>query len=121
MNNRAKLRLVFTALCFAAIVGCTQQQQSPQDLKEQTARETAALKNNAKAVAQGIREGWNRDQAVDVNSATKEQLVSVGLTSSQADRVIDGRPYASTGDLVSKHVLSQAAYDKIASRVTAGK
>ena len=49
---------VFAILLLAALVGCTQQQQSPQELREKTAQATAEAKSDAKAVAEGIREGW---------------------------------------------------------------
>ena len=81
---------------------------------------TAEAKSDAKAVADGIREGWNRNQPLDLNSASKEQLVSLpGMTSAEADRVIAGRPYGEPGELVTKHIVSKAEYDKIAERVTA--
>lgn len=109
-------------LLAAGIAGCTQQQQqSPQDLKERTAKETAALKSDAKAVAQGIREGWNRDDTVDLNSASKADLVKVGLTSSEADRVIAGRPYNEPSEVVTKHIVPRADYDKVANRIIAKK
>jgi DNA uptake protein ComE-like DNA-binding protein len=117
-----KLKFVSAALLVAAIAGCSQQRQSPQDLKEQTAKATATLKSDAKAGAEGVREGWNRDKGpVDLNSASKEQLVAAGLTSSEADRVIAGRPYNEPADVVTRHILSKAEYDKIAERITAGK
>jgi hypothetical protein len=34
--------------------------QNPQELREKTARATAELKTDAKAVAAGMREGWIR-------------------------------------------------------------
>jgi hypothetical protein len=43
------------------LVGCTQQQSS-QDLKEQTAQATADVKRDAKAVAAAISERWSRDK-----------------------------------------------------------
>jgi DNA uptake protein ComE-like DNA-binding protein len=112
----------FAILLLAALVGCTQQQRSPQELKEKTAEATAEAKSDAKAVAEGIREGWNRNtnQPLDLNSATKEQLLSLpGVTSAEADRVIAGRPYADPGELVKRRILPKAEYDKIADRVTA--
>ena len=112
----------FAILLLAALAGCTQQQRSPQELKEKTAEATAEAKSDAKAVAEGIREGWNRNtnKPLDLNSATKEQLLSLpGVTSAEADRVIAGRPYADPGELVKRHILPKAEYDKIADRVTA--
>jgi len=34
--------------------------KNPDELKEKTARATAELKSNAKAMAEGVREGWSR-------------------------------------------------------------
>lgn len=114
-------QFLFAVFVMAAVTGCTQQQQSPQDLKEKTAKETAALKSDAKAVAQGVREGWNRDQSVDLNSAPKDDLVKVGLSSGEADRVIAGRPYNEPNEVVTRHILPKADYDKVADHLTAKK
>ena len=105
----------------AALVGCTHP-QDPQQLKEKTAQATAEVKRDAKAVAAGIREGWSRDKPLDLNAATKEQLLSLpGITSAEANRVIAGRPYSDPGELVKRRIMSKVEYDKIADRVTAGK
>ena len=94
--------------------------EKPAQLREQTAKATAEAKSDAKAVADGIREGWNRNQPLDLNSATKDQLLSLpGMTSAEADRVIAGRPYGEPDELVKRHIVAKAEYDKIADRVTA--
>lgn len=114
-------RYVFTMLLLAALAGCTQPQNS-QDLKEKTAEATAEVKRDAQAVAAGIREGWSRDKPLDLNSATKEQLLSLpGITAAEAGRVIAGRPYNEPGELVTRHIIPKPEYDKIADRVTAKK
>ena len=108
-------------LLLAALSGCTQQQNS-QDLKEKTAQATAQVKRDAKAVAEGIREGWSRDKPLDLNTATKEQLMGLpGVTSAEADRVIAGRPYNEPGELVRRRIMPKAKYDRIADRLTAKK
>src|SRR6202158_2488247 len=95
-----RCRHVPTILVLAALAGCTQQ-QNPQDLKEKTARATAEVKRDAKAVGAGIREGWSRDKPLDLNAATKEQLLSLpGVTSAEAERVMAGRPYNKPDDLL---------------------
>jgi competence protein ComEA len=110
---------IFAISLLVVLAGC-QQKQSPQELREKTAQATAEAKSDAKAVADGLREGWNRNQTVDLNSASKEQLVSLpGMTSAEADRVIAGRPYAEPGELVTRRIVAKAEYDKIADRVTA--
>jgi competence protein ComEA len=116
-----RYRHVFMLLLLAMLVGCTQQQSS-QDLKEQAAQATADAKRDAKAVAPGISEGWSRDNQLDLNAATKDQLLSLpGVTAAEADRVIAGRPYSETGDLVTRRIMRKTEYDKIANRLTAKK
>ena len=118
--NSLKYRLAPAILLLAALAGCTQQQQSPQELKERTAEATARAKSDAKAVAEGIREGWNRNKPLDLNSASRDQLMSLpGMTPGQADRVIEARPYTAPHDLVTRHILPQAEYDRIVDKVTA--
>jgi DNA uptake protein ComE-like DNA-binding protein len=106
--------------CLFGLLACNPN-QNPQELKEKTARATAELKTDAKAVAEGVREGWSRDKPLDVNTATREQLVSLPLTGAEADGVIAGRPYHATAELVSRHILSKTEYDRISDRVTARK
>jgi Helix-hairpin-helix motif len=112
------------ALAFSVLtifVGCNQQ-PSPQEIKQKTAEATAEAKNDVKAVGEGLREGWNNHNALDLNTATSEQLQSLpGVSAREADRVIAARPYEHPDDLVSRHIMSQAEYDKIADRVTARK
>ena len=116
-----RYRHVFIVFLIATLVGCTQQQSS-QDLKEQTAQATADVKRDAKAVAAGISEGWSRDKQLDLNTATRDQLLSLpGVTAEEADRVIAGRPYSEAGDVVTRRIMPKTEYDKIEDRVTAKK
>jgi|SRR5271166_5616331 len=119
--NLPKSPCPLAALLLVVLAGC-QQKESPQELREKTAQATAEVKSDAKAVADGIREGWNRNQPLDLNSASKEQLLSLpGMTSTEADRVIAGRPYGEPGELLTRRIVPKAEYDKIADRVTAKK
>ncbi len=114
-------RPTYTILLLALLAGCTPQPNS-QDLKERTAQATAEVKRDAKAVAAGIREGWSRDKPLDLNTATKAQLLSLpGITAREADRVIAGRPYSEPGELVTRRIMPKTEYDKIAERITARK
>jgi DNA uptake protein ComE-like DNA-binding protein len=118
---RLKLCLVSGLVMLAALVGCTQR-DNPQDLKEKTAQATAQFKRDAQAVASGVREGWNRDKPLDLNSASKQQLLTLpGLTAAEADRIISGRPYDKPGDLVTRRIISKAEYDRISDRVKASR
>jgi DNA uptake protein ComE-like DNA-binding protein len=103
------------------LIGCTQE-KSPDQIRQETAEATAKLKTNAKAVAQGIREGLKAGQLVDINSASKDDLLKLpNLTDPQADRIIAGRPYSNTRDLVTRRILSQREYDQIKGNIEARK
>jgi DNA uptake protein ComE-like DNA-binding protein len=94
------------SLLLITLAGCTQKPQNSQDLREKTAQTTAAMKRDAKAVASGIREGWSRDKQLDLNSATRDELMSLpGVNDAAADRVIAGRPYGDPGQLVTRRIL----------------
>jgi DNA uptake protein ComE-like DNA-binding protein len=113
---------LFSAVLLLTLLSACTQRQDPQELKEKTAQATADLKRDTRAVAEGIREGWSRDKPLDLNAATKEQLLSLpGMTAAAADRVIAGRPYNQADDLVSRRILSKTEYDKISDRVIAKK
>jgi len=122
------LALLISALpiCLIGCNACTNSQpQSPEQIRQQTAAATAELKDNAKAVAEGIKEGLTRpspDQPVDLNSASKAQLMSLpGMDGASADRVIAGRPYSSEHQLLEKHILSRDEYNQIADSITVKK
>ncbi len=111
------LAILLSAASLFALYGCIQPSNSDQ-LREQTAQTTAALKTDAKAIAQGVREGWSRDHPLDLNSASKDQLVTLpGITPALADRILAHRPYSKPDDLVQEHVLREAEYRKISDRV----
>ncbi len=57
---------------------------------------------------------------VDLNTATAAELKALpGVSEADSAKIIQGRPYANKGQLVSKKILSEAAYDKIKDRVVA--
>jgi len=117
-TNTILLAVIFIALSS----GCNSKPASPNQVREQTAEATRELKENAQAVAQGVREGLTRpssDTRLDLNSATKGQLTSLpGITDDAADRVIAARPYSNVHQLLDKHIISRDEYDKVANSIT---
>jgi competence protein ComEA len=62
----------------------------------------------------------SKSEKIDVNSASKEELDALpGIGDAYAQKIIDGRPYRSKTDLVSKGVLPSPTYDKIKDQITA--
>jgi DNA uptake protein ComE-like DNA-binding protein len=115
-----KIIASFAVASILLAAGCSSQKPSPDEVREKTAQATSDIKREAQALAQGVKEGWNRDQPLDVNHANKQQLLSLpGMSTEAADRIIAGRPYSSTSELVRQHAISQQEYDTIKDRVTA--
>jgi DNA uptake protein ComE-like DNA-binding protein len=57
---------------------------------------------------------------VDINSATAEQLKALpGVSEADSTKIIHARPFTDKSQLVSRHVLSEATYDKIKDHVVA--
>jgi len=68
----------------------------------------------------GVREGLTHDKVVDLNTASKDELMTLpGLTSAAADRIVATRPIHDPSELITLHIVSGAEYDKVSNRVTA--
>ena len=79
----------------------------------QAARQTV---EDAKAAAEGVKEGWNRDHGhpLALNSASEDDLATLpGISRADARKIIRGRPYRSKDELVTRGILSSDDYSKI--------
>jgi DNA uptake protein ComE-like DNA-binding protein len=138
------MTLGWTTLVLAACVGCSTNDADQRARDERTRDEVAKATERAKpaiedagrklgeaahdaaaearAAAQGVRDGWNngRHVLVDLNSASEGQLLDLpGINRPAARKIIDGRPYRDKHDLLDKGILSGDAYQKIRDQVTA--
>ena len=99
-------------------------QESARNAGKEIKKGTQELAAKASAAAEGIREGWNEGKsnasgnAVDINHATASELVALGLSRTEAQNIIVGRPYKTKHDLVSRDVISEAAYRGLEDRIT---
>ena len=73
---------------------------------------TASSKATSKSAAKA--------DLMDINSATKDQLQTLsGIGDAYSQKIIDGRPYRSKNQLVSRGVIPKATYEKIKDQIIA--
>src|SRR5450432_1893417 len=108
--------VALTLLTVSFMAACSS--QSPDQIRQKTAEETAAIKRDTKAVALGIKDGLTNKSSIDLNKASKSDRSSLpGITDARADRIIAERPYASAHQLVTRHVLTEVEYAQIHDRL----
>ena len=117
-----RVSILLLALPFGGITACTDRRDNPDEIRQRTAEATETMRRDAKAVAEGVREGMRSDnKAIDINRASREDLLRLpDLTEHEADRIIANRPFQDAHDLVSRRVVPESEYDKIRDRVIAG-
>ncbi|MFZ0420581.1 MAG: helix-hairpin-helix domain-containing protein [Candidatus Sulfotelmatobacter sp.] len=121
MNRYLSLTaLAVLATVIAGTTACTTK-DNPDEIRRRAAEATETMRRDTKAVVEGVKEGMGRDnKAININKASREDLLALpGVTEHEADRIIADRPYDDAHDLVTRHVLPEAEYDKIRDRVIA--
>jgi DNA uptake protein ComE-like DNA-binding protein len=133
MNMRKGLGIVGSAFAAAMVVaagaaGCSgDSAEREKTIREEAAKAAAEAKPKieeagraVKAAVDGAKEGWENGQQkkVDLNAATVDELTELpGIGKHEARRIVAGRPYHDKHDLVSKKILSAAAYEKLKDEV----
>ncbi len=107
-------------LLLAFVAACNTSGDNPDEIRRRTADATETVRRDAKAMAEGVKEGMGRGKTVNINKASREDLLTLpGLTEHEADRIIAARPYDNADDLVRRRVIPETEYDKIRDQVIA--
>jgi competence protein ComEA len=74
----------------------------------------------AKKASAGAEKKTKKADLVDINAATKDELTALaGIGEAYSQKIIDGRPYNSKRDLLTKKILPQATYDQVKDKIIA--
>src|SRR5947209_1848722 len=107
-------------LLLAGAMACTSK-DNPDEIRRRTAETTETMRRDAKAVAEGVKEGMGREKTININKASREDLLTLpDLTEREADRIVAERPFENAHDLVTRRIVPESEYDKIRDRVIAG-
>jgi DNA uptake protein ComE-like DNA-binding protein len=115
---------VFAVLVLALVLGTslsfgqTAGTKAAKDQKATTAKSDAAA--DKKPVAKTDAAAKKSAGKLDINTASKEDLDALpGIGEVYSQKIIDGRPYRSKRDLVTKNVVPESTYEKIKDQIVA--
>jgi hypothetical protein len=118
--NLRNVWLIALALPLVGNFACSNK-ENPDEIRRQTAAATETMRRDTKAVVEGVKEGMRSDKTLDINTASREDLLNLpGMTQREADRIIAERPFKNAHELVARHLIPQSEYDKISDRIIAG-
>ena len=110
--------LLISIVLVLATSGCSP--SNTQTLQERTADATAVAKRDAGAIARGVAEGLKRKGPININTAQETELEKLpGVTPQIASAIIAKRPYTATKDLVKRHAVTAAEYNRIRGQIVA--
>jgi competence protein ComEA len=109
------LNLALRGLLFAALASSILLAQATSSKPAQTGTTTAPAASSSTSSSK-----TSKSQLVDVNSATKEQLDALpGIGAAYSQKIVDGRPYNSKRDLLTRKIVPQSTYDGIQDKIIA--
>jgi DNA uptake protein ComE-like DNA-binding protein len=121
MNLRKSILLLVAGMLAIGLVAPSFAQQgtapAPASKPEKAAKSTETKTTTTAKPAEAKKS--TTAPKVDLNAATKEELMKLpGVTDAIAEKITQGRPYASKEDLEKKNIVTKDEYSKLSSHVT---
>lgn len=118
---RAILCLIVTTILIFSMLACVDS-NNPDQIRQKTAQATETLRRDTKAMAEGVKEGLSSGKTVNLNKASREDLLTLpGLTDREANSIVADRPFRDTHELVTRRIVNREEYGKIKDRIIAGQ
>ena len=113
LRNNARLLVVLFALSMLSTFALAQGSGSG-------GGSDAAAAQKKKTSGDSTAKKTKKSDLVDINSATKDQLTALpGIGDAYSQKIIDGRPYNTKRDLLTRKIVPQATYDQIQDKIIA--
>ena len=89
-------------------------------LAQSAASTSATSGKSAQQASQPMASSAASSEKIDINSATKDQLTALpGIGSAYSQKIIDGRPYHSKRDLLTRKIVPKSTYEGIQEKIVA--
>ena len=80
---------------------------------------TVALGAQVKEMPRTPVKSINDPKIVDINASPESDIVSIGIDRAVAKKIVEGRPYRSKRDLVTRQLLTKEQYEKFKNSIVA--
>ena len=82
--------------------------------------QSGAAQTTSKQATTASKAKTGKSDLLDINSATKDQLTALpGIGDAYSQKIIDGRPYRTKRDLVTRKIIPQSTYEKVKDQIIA--
>lgn len=118
-SGMKRFGILILGACLVGLAGCNQN-PTPEQIRQDTAKATREAARDTKAAVQGVVDGLKKTGPVNINEASESDLEALpGIDAARARRIVANRPYASSDELLRRHVITKDEYDRISGKVVA--